>query len=288
MSTIDDLQPHKGLIIREMYLHTADETYITARWCWHGGMITDFFWNAAHALEKYIKAALLMNGQSVKDFSHDLTQLYTALAPVAGPLLPERLTRPMAYRGPWHDMTATDFLREFEENGNADNRYLTYGFAQHAWHLPMLDQMVWSIRRLVVPLDEPAVYPHDDMPAPSNREILERRPAFTFDLMEALEKVARSSESPARHALLNANFAFAPATYPHDQIHGRYSARNPVLLTEVLQYLQSERLEHALHGYRMAQWVTSHMRQSGVLKREIEEAMRGARAAHPGLDPNAP
>ncbi|TIT06089.1 MAG: hypothetical protein E5W74_30460 [Mesorhizobium sp.] len=53
---------HKGRIINEMFVHTADENYIVARWCHDNQLMRDFFWNSVHALEKYMKAVLLFNG----------------------------------------------------------------------------------------------------------------------------------------------------------------------------------------------------------------------------------
>jgi hypothetical protein len=39
-------------------------------------------------------------------------------------------------------------------NGNADNRYLIYGYVTHSQDLYMLDAMVFAIRRLICTLDE--------------------------------------------------------------------------------------------------------------------------------------
>jgi len=62
----DDLLPYKGSIITEMYLHTADDNYVVARWAHDNQLFTDFFRNGVHALEKYLKAVPLFNGQSVQ------------------------------------------------------------------------------------------------------------------------------------------------------------------------------------------------------------------------------
>lgn len=53
-------------IVKELFLKTADQTYVVARWCFLNGLYLDFYWNALHALEKYLKAVLLVNGRSAK------------------------------------------------------------------------------------------------------------------------------------------------------------------------------------------------------------------------------
>lgn len=284
MTARDDLLPYKSSIIKEMYLHTADENYIAARWCYRNRLMTDFFWNAVHALEKYMKAVLLLNGQSVQSFSHGLVELYDEIDALAGPLLPDKLTKPTGYDGHWIELTPREFLEKLDQNGNADNRYLTYGYAQHPWYLPMADRMVWTIRRLAVPLDDDVVVCRDGSPRPSNRDILARQPDYAFSQMEALERIAAADGSEAQHALLNGNLAFAPPGYSHEPLYEGASGRNPVLLRRVLDPLRSAKEENARHGYRMAEWVLANTRQSKPVRQEIEQAMRQALATHPGIN----
>ncbi|WP_420822398.1 HEPN domain-containing protein [Sphingosinithalassobacter portus] len=94
-----------------MFLHTADENYITARWCFENSLITDFFWNSVHALEKYMKAILLFNGQSVKNYGHNLRELYNSVELIAYDLLPKDLQQPRNLRiSDWNDMSPSNFF----------------------------------------------------------------------------------------------------------------------------------------------------------------------------------
>ena len=86
------LSASKHSLVTDLFVRTADENYITARWCAINRLNTDFLWLAVHALEKYLKALLLLNGKSSKGFSHDIVTLYAAAKAIAGPLLPQRLT----------------------------------------------------------------------------------------------------------------------------------------------------------------------------------------------------
>lgn len=88
------LSASKNNLVHELFVRTADENYITARWCAINRLNTDFLWLAVHALEKYLKSVLLVNDCSSKDYSHDIARLYAAVKGIAGPLLPDRLTQP--------------------------------------------------------------------------------------------------------------------------------------------------------------------------------------------------
>ena len=46
------LTASKNSLIGELFVRTADENYITARWCGTNRLNTDFLWLAVHALEK--------------------------------------------------------------------------------------------------------------------------------------------------------------------------------------------------------------------------------------------
>lgn len=62
---LDDSFADKHSIINELFIATADDNYVLARW---QHLNVDFFWLAVHALEKYLKAVLLLNGKSAKPY----------------------------------------------------------------------------------------------------------------------------------------------------------------------------------------------------------------------------
>ena len=117
-----DLEPihaERGVIARELFVHTADDNYIAARGCFVEGLNVDWFWLAVHALEKYMKAALLLNGHSAsrhrdadgkrQPFGHDIVTLFARIRSFADDPLRGNLTRPdaldIAY---WRDETPGD------------------------------------------------------------------------------------------------------------------------------------------------------------------------------------
>jgi len=252
----------KNNLVHELFVRTADENYVTARWCAVNRLNTDFLWLAVHAVEKYLKAVLLANGRSSKKYSHDIVRLYTDVKALAGPLLPDNLTRPADLDTPhWIERTPEQFMEHLLRNGNADNRYLIYGYVTRSQDLHMLDQMVFAIRRLICPLDE-RMFPRRNREAPTvtHREILCRQPEYYGRMFMPLDDlISAKGDSQVRAAALNLNVAFAPQSYEHDPIRSGSSARNPVIIRRILDPLESKDARWAAEGVEIARWFLANV-----------------------------
>lgn len=279
----------KNNLVHELFVRTADENYITARWCAVSRLNTDFLWLAVHALEKYLKAVLLVNGRSAKRYGHDIVRLYEDVRVMAGPLLPDRLTQPTDLDiDHWLERTPQQFIEHLLRNGNADNRYLIYGYVTRSQDLHMLDQMVFHVRRLICPLDQ-RVFPRRDRDAPTvtHRELLTRQPEHSGRLFMPLDELISAKEdSPLRAAALNLNMAFAPEDFPHTPIRSGSSARNPVIMRRILDPLESKDPRWAAEGVEIARWFLANVQvpkgkpgDPGVTE-QIEAAIEAARAKH--------
>ena len=161
---IQPIHGQQGEIVREFFVNTADDNYIAARWCFVERLNVDFFWLAVHALEKYMKAVLLVNGRSGKGFidqanrfqpyGHDIEALYQNVQALAPDLLPSKLEKPNRLESNrWREETPNVFMARLHRNGNADNRYQVFGYVRHDDDLFKLDAMVFALRRLCMPLD---------------------------------------------------------------------------------------------------------------------------------------
>lgn len=110
-----DLRPFHGeqvRIVQEFFVNTADDNYLTARWCFVEGLHIDFFWLAVHAVEKYMKAALLLNGETSKGYGHDIVKLYTRVKCFASDILPRNLRKPVDLDTcDWQDETPESFVQ---------------------------------------------------------------------------------------------------------------------------------------------------------------------------------
>lgn len=268
-------------IIDELYVRTADENYITARWCSIQHLHTDFAWSGVHALEKYLKATLLYNGQPTTKQGHDIVALYESIKPLANGLLPATLTRsPRLQISHWFERTPESFLKHLYQNGNADNRYLIYGHDTRDEDLHMLDSMVFAVRRLICRLDEPFLNPgvvKPDSPIPTYRELLTRNARYQPNQFMPLEELVRSKENEGlRQAALTLNFEFAPDDYKHAGVRGGDSSRNPVLFRRVLEPLGRDDASQVREGIETARWLLDSVRLPGPVKKQIETALQDA------------
>lgn len=149
-----ELNCPKYVVVKELFIDTGDEDYVIARWCIFNRLSRQFFWNAAQAIEKYLKAALLLNGYSSKGYGHDLIALFCQVKRFAGDLIPQKLEAPKQvrlfadHRELWGDPTTREFIRRVNRYGHPSNRYNFFGFELGASDLYKLDQVVFPLWNL--------------------------------------------------------------------------------------------------------------------------------------------
>lgn len=146
------VEKHIAIVIIESFIEPADHDYLAARSLAIGGLHRSFFWSAAQAVEKYLKAFLLLNNVSVKKFSHNLVGLLTEagkaesgfgdidLAPHTALTLPTEVL-------PLTRFTRASFIAELEKYGSPNNRYNKYGSIYDTGHLFALDSLVYHLRK---------------------------------------------------------------------------------------------------------------------------------------------
>lgn len=134
-SMIAKFEESKGKLIMEIFIDTGDEDYVAARWLFLNHLARQFFWNAAQALEKYLKAVLLTHGCPVKDYSHNIVSLFKEVKRYDGGVIPDNLTPPEQVKlfsdtDLWGDSSTERFVRHICENGDPSNRYDYFGIEQ--------------------------------------------------------------------------------------------------------------------------------------------------------------
>ena len=117
---------------KRSFRDVADQDYIAARMSYKAHLREPFLWSSLQAIEKYLKAILLFNGQSAKGVKHNLKE---------GLKRVERI-QDLSFSIP-------DVVREFIEylNKFGSNRYLEYSTYLKDHALLTLDKSVWCIRR---------------------------------------------------------------------------------------------------------------------------------------------
>jgi HEPN domain-containing protein len=116
----------------ESFRDTADQDYIMARLAYRLQLDTQFRWNSLQAVEKYLKAILLYNGESAKNIGHSLIR---ALDRVRG--IPD-----LGFGIPEGTMAFIEYLNNF-----GDDRYLSFPTHVPTRALIKLDRTVWLIRK---------------------------------------------------------------------------------------------------------------------------------------------
>jgi len=221
-------------ITRELFVNTADENYVTARFCFTEQLYTDFYWLAVHSMEKYLKAVLAINEHSTKGYGHDICRLYDDVHELASDLLPSKCSKPDIIDSiNWIEETPRDFLGRIYSNGEANNRYQIYGYVQQPNDIFKLDHMVFSVRRLSIsPMD--AYYYNDEE---TYRELLARRQKTLLPVPKgSLENMISGARGARlRDVACNQNRFFAPEDYKHTNIALKWSVRRPVLWYDVLE-----------------------------------------------------
>ena len=268
----------KNAIVREMFIDTADDNYIVARWCAIEGVNTDFLWLSVHALEKYMKAALLLNEKAKKIRSHDIKILYPMIVELASDLLPSGpLRRPDNLNDiRWHDEDAEAFIMRIHRDGDENSRYRVSGYAIHPDYLHKLDKMVFSIRRLCKPLDAYVLgQKAPDLPDYSNREELAHSPADWKLGAGRMESVIEGKcGTSLRNVLLNCNIPFAPDDFVHTPIPGWSSSLNVALTRYVFEPLREESSgDRRQCAKDIGQWVCDNIILGGTVLGELKEAL---------------
>jgi len=150
-------------VIYESFVVPADEDYLMSRLLAQEGLFRGFYWAAAQAVEKYLKAFLLINGEGVKNFKgHPLRKLFDAAIKIdksiaSLDILPHKNigiidSVPQLFR----IFTPVEFIGEIEKYGCADNRYNAFGVEYNAGYLYALDSFSFKLRKQieVLPIKE--------------------------------------------------------------------------------------------------------------------------------------
>ena len=274
---IEPIHVEKGEIVRESFVNTADDNYIAARWCFVEGLHVDYFWLSVHALEKYMKAALLLNGESSKGYSHNIVSLYRKTKCLAADLLPNDLNKPGNLDiDRWIDESPEAFLQRLYRNGNAHNRYLTFGFYRRDEDLFKLDIMVYALRRLCVPLDAYFMGRwRSDKSNLTHHDVLTRQPEYWSISQNCnLERTIQGKRcNGIRHVLLNLNLPFAPEDYAHESLQAGMAARNSVLARSVLRPLEQEpKSQRATLAAEVCDWVIENISLPCEVKKQLGDA----------------
>ncbi len=150
-------------VIYESFVVPGDQDYLMSRLLAQKGLPRGFYWAAAQAIEKYLKAFLLMNGVSVKKFKfHPIKELFEAANKIDTSfvdlsVLPHQSIQvETSVSHHLKKFTVRDFICELEKHGSADNRYNAFGVEYNTGHLCAMDSLSFQVRRKIgtIPITE--------------------------------------------------------------------------------------------------------------------------------------
>lgn len=255
------LESDRHRVVRHVFINTADDNYITARWCYFRGLLVDFHWLAVHCLEKYLKAVLLLNGKSSKRYRHDVEKLFSDTTTLAGGLLPTNVQPPPDLdMGRWQTESALGFLVRLYANGEAHNRYALFGYQQRREDLFKVDRMVFSVRRLCCPLDAPAYPRHPERG--THRDLLTKQPEWwALSPSARLESLVATKGDPAlRRVLFELNTLFAPEGFEHGAHRSTMRMSNSVLWREIVKPKQLQLRDWVIANFDLPKDVEAQLR----------------------------
>ncbi len=286
---MSDLNALKNNVVTQMFVDTADQNYVIARWAYHRHLFLDFFWNASQALEKYLKASLLLNGQSAKNQGHDLILLFDEVEKYAAEFFPSLLTQPSELNQlpDWHNETPRQFLGRFNDLGDSNNRYNVFGYIQRWEDLHHFDQMVYAVRRIAFNLDaRPFMGPPSATGPKTVREALKRIKGYLpRSGGSRLDKILNSNgDDELREAGLKYNFPFAPADYDHPKgtIRVGTSSANSVLYQRIVRQAKGTGSPTGdIEAADLGDWVIDNISLPNPIKNELHNYVQTLRQRTP-------
>lgn len=280
---ITNLDCLKHSIVKEIFLNTADNSYAIARWSFLNGMYLEFYWNALHAIEKYFKAALLLNGKSsIRDdqgnsFGHDIRLLLVAVEQIFSLNSDVLMSRPDRCGVYWIDEKLKNFVERLYDSGEPNNRYNLYGFSQRADDLTKLDGLVFKVRNIAQYLDGYAFLGTHEKNKGENlsvRDLLERSPSSLYNFKGS--KLADLAEPKyaviINNAILDQNLYFAPENYEHPSFSVGHSSASSIFYRRIGVHLKNEVYRCGAEDLDLIDWVLLNIYLPKKLKSEIQEA----------------
>lgn len=149
------LNHFKSVATHDFFVLPADQNYFLARFTRIYGFAGEFWWQSLQAIEKYLKAGLLLNGVSVKKSKgHEIFALWEEHSSIFGELAVTSFVKPaLLHDDFWRPQTVGDFIHDVETQGQPDSRYGLVSHREQMDDLFKLDQLVFELRRRTIGLD---------------------------------------------------------------------------------------------------------------------------------------
>lgn len=270
------LEPVRRDIVRRLFILTADENYIMARHAFFLGAMYDFYWLSMHAMEKYYKAIVLLNG-GASPRTHDLVDLHTEVIKLEPRLPIGTLTKPDVPHLEWSTSTFDDFLEKVSKIGSADNRYGIYGYSAQTDTIFKVDQLVWALRRCCRPF-------LSELPASNGTKntidevqmLIDDPQRWSVNPTMPLEKlINRPKENQYREEFLRMNIPFSGGVLP-DLSMWQFNFQSSPISELYVRLTESTDYDTKSAAADTLDWVADNI----VLSKEDKKDIKAQIAAH--------
>lgn len=272
--------------IKGCFVAAADADYITARWSFFQEFYPGFGWLSLHCLEKYLKAILLLNGESAKEQSHDVALLYAEVLAIAVELIPEQFECIREWGASSHPArTPREFIDHLTGSASQVSRYMMIGHNVETMDLHMLDEMVFALRRICCRLEIEGARFGLPEPQQTNRQILKSDRSFFPPmglLMDDLLDHPDSTEGLA-HVLFLHNLKFGKYYRGKTELPKRYfKSGSPSIVERMIlrplrelaeltkQGSDSDLLAQSQEAVRFANWAENSVKLPPKLNTELK------------------
>ncbi len=150
-----NLKHFQFVFAHKFFVGPSDRNYFLARFAKIYGMHEEFWWQSLQAIEKLLKAGLVLNGVSVKNgYRHDIERLWEEHLNVFEKLAVGTLQKPQKLDIRfWQDVPLKNFIAGVNRMGHPDSRYGLVGYSNSEDDIFKLDQLVFELRRRTVGLE---------------------------------------------------------------------------------------------------------------------------------------
>jgi len=145
----------KSVFAHKFFVSPADRNYLLARFARIYGMNEEFWWQSLQAIEKYLKAGLVLNNISVKKgFGHNIKKLWEKHLDSFDDCAVKTLSKPKSLADDrWNDTPLHDFILQINQMGHPGSRYGLISYSNNKDDLFKLDQLAFELRRRTIGLE---------------------------------------------------------------------------------------------------------------------------------------
>ncbi len=267
------LSAEKRNVIKRLFLEPADTTYVTARWHFFKGLHFEFYWSSYHAIEKYLKAILLLNHQNTNNLGHNIIKAYGEVSNVAGTeLLPDVFSRvlldrishitSMNDRSRLHYSGVEQYVSKIHSMGGVNSRYAMKSVSIRTTDIYCFDLTVFLLRRLA-----------EDLSLDKNRQQLIDNPSQCPSRNAVLEKVFSTDNHPLLETTSKVNYFLVPEPNTSEFLRVGFGLAfsNSAIYNSIFENSESDDPLNQKLSKNVSNWIIENIQLDKNFKKEIRK-----------------